>query len=114
MRSLDFAKKAIQLNPFPPPWYWNDLGNGYLFSGQYEEAIAHYRKCIALIPDFLFSHIFLTFAYMETDRTEEAKTEARDVLRINPNFSTDKFVVGFRPPEVRKRLANALKEAGLP
>ena len=40
---LEQFRRALQLNPYPPEWYWLDLGDVLYMSSRYEEAIESYR-----------------------------------------------------------------------
>ena len=89
--ALSMAKKSISLRPKPErePFVYETLGFSYLVMGQYEEAIAAFKKAIDLWPDFLSSHIGLTASYSLSGRMEDARTEAEEVLRINPRTSLE-------------------------
>jgi tetratricopeptide (TPR) repeat protein len=83
--------------------------------GRYEEAIATFKKALALNPNFLAPHITLAGIYNLVGREEEARAEADIVLRISPDFSVE----GMRQRAVDRdqvRLESflaALRKAGL-
>ncbi|HYA90182.1 MAG TPA: adenylate/guanylate cyclase domain-containing protein [Thermodesulfobacteriota bacterium] len=123
--SLTFAKrpeeaiplfqKAIRLNPFGPAWYFFNLGNAVRITGRYEEAVSAYKKALQRSPDNLFAHVFLAATYSRMGREKEARAEAAEVLRINPEFSLDYFAktLPYKDQEVTKSLIDALHKAGL-
>jgi adenylate cyclase len=85
--SIPEYKKAIRLNPMPPNWYLWSLGLSYGHMGQYDEAITWCEKAVRQAPDSLLARIMMTAVYSWSGRDEEARAEAAEVLRINPNFS---------------------------
>jgi adenylate cyclase len=108
-------KKAFRLNPMPPEFYFYHLGFAYLMTGRYEKAIAEYEKPLHRNPDNLFSHLYLAATYSLAGRGEEAQSAAKEVLRINPKLSVEKFIK--RSPLKNKAdadlLIDSLRKAGL-
>ena len=113
--SIPEYKKAIRLNPIPPSMYLWSLGLSYGWTGQYEEAITRCKKAILQEPDALFAHIMMAVVYVFSGHEEEARTEANEVLRINPKFSLDKLAkaLTYKKKTDRERLLGALRKAGL-
>ena len=113
--SIPEYKKAIRLNPIPPSMYLWSLGLSYGWTGQYEEAITRCKKAILQEPDALFAHIMMAVVYVFSGHEEEARTEANEVLRINPKFSLDKLAKAptYKKKTDRERLLGALRKAGL-
>jgi adenylate cyclase len=101
-------KKAIRLNPFPPDIYFWSLGLAFAEAEQYEEGIKWCIKAIRQEPDSLFAHIMMTVVYSWSGRNDDARAEAAEVLRINPNFSLERFAKRATP-----KLTDALRKAGL-
>ena len=101
-------KIAIRLNPIPPSIYFWSLGLAYAETGQYDEGIAWCEKAIHREPDSLFARIMMTVVYSWSGRDADARTEATEVLRINPNFSLERFSKRATP-----ELVDALRKAGL-
>jgi adenylate cyclase len=84
-------------------------------SGQYEEARAMHSKAIEKEPNDQISFIGFTLDYAYTDRMEEARAAANEVLRLNPNFSADHWgkVMPNKDPAVTRKMVEAPKKAGL-
>ncbi|MEE8479676.1 MAG: adenylate/guanylate cyclase domain-containing protein, partial [Desulfobacterales bacterium] len=101
-------KTAIRLNPIPPNRYLWSLGLSYGFMGQYEEAITWCEKAVRQEPDSFFAHLMMSVVYSWSGRDEDARAEAAEVLRINPQFSLEKF-----EKRAGKSLVKALRKAGL-
>jgi TolB-like protein/Tfp pilus assembly protein PilF len=106
--SIPEYKKAIRLNPIPPGYYFWSLGLSYGLAGQYEEAIPWCEKAVHMEPDDLLARLMMTAAYSWSGRDEEARAEAAEVLRIDPNFSLERFAKKAGPD-----LVSALRKAGL-
>jgi tetratricopeptide (TPR) repeat protein len=120
--SLSMAKRAVSLeemNPSPTSTavFYAILGRSYRITGRYEEAIAALKKATSLWPDYLDAHIGLTASYSLTGREEDARTEAAEVVRINPKITLEDIAKNgyFWYKRVDKeRHINALRKAGLP
>jgi len=106
--SIPEYKIAIRLNPIPPSYYLWSLGLSYGATGQYDEAIAWCEKAVHMDPDSLMARIMMTAVYSWSGRDEEARAEAAEVLRINPDFSLEKFA-----KKAGASLVSALRKAGL-
>lgn len=106
--SISEYKIAIRLNPIPPNSYLWSLGLSYASEGNYEEAIRWCEKAIYQEPDSFFAHIMMTAVYQLAGREASARSEAAEVLRINPNFSLERF-----EKRAGHRLVEALRKAGL-
>jgi len=113
--SIPEYKKAIRLNPIPPVYYFWSLGLSYGLTGQYDEAIPWCEKAVHMEPDNLMARIMMTAVYSWSGRYEEARAEAAEVLRINPNFSLEKWEkkVTYRKKADREQFISALRTAGL-
>jgi adenylate cyclase len=106
--SIPEYKTAMRLNPIPPTLYFWSLGLSYGAIGQYEEAIKWCEKAVRQDPDSFFAHLMMSVVYSWSGRNEDARSEAAEVLRINPRFSLEIF-----EKKASKRLVNALRKAGL-
>jgi adenylate cyclase len=113
---LEYVKTAFRLSPHPTAWFYHGYGQCYLHLGRFEEAIASSKKSIAGVPDFIWPHLVLTVTYMVLGRVDEARAEAKEVLRINPKFSVEDnpFIIVIANPETRKRFKSLMRQAGLP
>ena len=91
------------------------LGNAYYLLGRYQEAIENLKKAIEIEPDNLFSRINLAVTYSLAGDEDKARSEVSEVLRINPDFSLDKFAerVPYKNHDVTKKNTDALRKAGL-
>jgi adenylate cyclase len=113
--AIPVLKKAIRLNPFAPSSIIYNLGMSYLFSGQYEEAIAECKRATTREPNNLGAHLALTVAYSLSGRDEDARATATEVLRIEPKYSLEKFSKSlvYKNQADTDRTVDALRKAGL-
>jgi eukaryotic-like serine/threonine-protein kinase len=65
-----------------------DLGNAYLFQGQYEKAAAAYRESLRLVPDNLALDGNLVYALFALQRFDEARRLIREAQARNLDDST--------------------------
>jgi tetratricopeptide (TPR) repeat protein len=109
-------QKAIRLNPIRPPTYvYFKLGRGYRMTGQYAEAIAEFKKVLHRSPNSLGAWIGLASTYSLLGQDEKASEAAAKVLKINPNFSSERFIMAlpFKNQSENERIINAMQKAGL-
>jgi adenylate cyclase len=114
--AIGLVEKAISLSPLVTTDYFFNLGYAYYLTGRYEDAIAVLLKSILdRTPASLSAHLVLSAVYSELSREEEARAEAAEVLRLNPQFSLEvwKQRVPYKDPVVLERHLTALRKAGL-
>ena len=113
---LGFLETAIRLNPLPDAGAYSQLGFSYRDLGQYDKAIEACKKAIRIAPNHLFAHTNLTSTYSLAGRETEAHAQAKEILRINPDFSVGQFskMVPFKNKADKDRVMDALRKAGLP
>ena len=113
--AIELIKKAMSLNPIFPPYYLWNLGHAFLLTERFDEAISTFKRAITQNPDFWPSHILLAASYSAVGRVEEARAEAAETLRINPDFSLESWRLKcpFKNKEVLERRFSMLRKAGL-
>ena len=113
--SIPEYKIAIRLNPIPPNSHLWSLGLSYAYTGQYEEAIKWCEKAVRQEPDDLLARMMMTVVYSLSGQDEKARTEADEVMRIQPKFSLEKFEkkLTYKREVDRQRFLGALRKAGL-
>ena len=114
--AIPYYKKAMRLNPRPQLWYYIQLGQSYRMLGRYEEAVAQLKKSLALSPNSTSSYAHLIFTYAEMGRDDEARAAAKELIRINPKFSAEKYAkaLPYKDRDYCRRWGEALRKAGLP
>ncbi len=116
-RAEECARRALRLSPFDFLNYlsFNALAISCLHTDRNQEAYEAASNSARLNPRFSICHLFLAAALVRLGRYEEAKSEAREVLALDPTFTIDRFsaTVGIEPA-VFLPLAEAWHTAGLP
>jgi len=118
--SIGLIKKAMRLSPYYPAFYLQFLARSYVLSERYEEAIATSKLLLdrSRKGEFnpLFAHLYLAEAFVGLGQEDNARTQAKEVLKINPNFSLKsfRFLYSYKDPIHSERRIAALSRAGLP
>jgi len=116
-KSIEMSKKAIRLCPFPPSYYYLNLGNAYNSAGRFEEAISEYKKALHLTTQNIMIFRGLAVGYGLLGLEEKSKAAAAEVIKLNPNFNIKvymKIMSIYKNQELAKRWADALRKAGIP
>ena len=115
--AIPILKKCLRLSPIPiHSQVLGILAGSYVALGQFEEAVATYKKVLHVYgPDQLLAHVGLAGTYVFMGLEKEALSEGAEVMRIDPEFSVERFLKS-RPYDQSKkdRIAVALRKAGLP
>jgi tetratricopeptide (TPR) repeat protein len=114
--AIPMFQKALRLSPIPHnSVVLLRLGASQRFIGQNEDSIAAFKRVSMLWPDNLIGRAYLTAAYSAVGRDSEARAEAAEVLRIDPNFTAEGLIKRFtirNQPFLDKMVAD-LRKAGL-
>jgi len=115
-KALNLIEKARRLSPLYSAWYLAVEAHSCRLLGRYEEAIAIYEASIARNPDHIGSRIGVTTAFAESGRHEDAKTHAKELLRISPGFTISKYAesLTYKDPTQAERSLGALRAVDLP
>ena len=100
----------------PLAWFAHPRAAAHIFLGEHEMAVAEYRARLKALPDFIWANVNIIVPYMELGMTDEARVQAREVLRINPAFDTATAVqiLRIRDQATREHWRDVLRQAGLP
>jgi adenylate cyclase len=114
--SVQYAEQALRLDPLPVHWYFRQMGTAYSFVGRYEEAIAFQKKALQRAPNDILTHVHLTRTYSWAGRLDEARAQADQVLRINPEYSLELAAKTsfYKKQTDRERHLDGLRKAGIP
>ncbi|HXW26910.1 MAG TPA: tetratricopeptide repeat protein [Xanthobacteraceae bacterium] len=83
------------------PLYFSNLGLAFYSQGKYREAIAAYRRAIAIDPNYAEAHCNLGNACKELGELDEAVAAHRRAIAIKPHFA-----------EAHANLGNVLRDVG--
>jgi adenylate cyclase len=113
--ALEAAAQALRLKPFIADSHLSSVGAAYHLAGRPEEAIAPLKQYLTRYPNILGAHLTLAAVYSELGREVEARVEAVEVLRLNPQFSLEvhKQRAPIKDPAMLERHLAALRKAGL-
>jgi len=113
--AIPILKKAIRLNPVASGLYVHHIAIAYRMMEQYDKAVEYGEKAVQRSPNYHFAHLNLAACYLLAGREEEARAEAKEVIRLNPGFSLDKFAktVPLKNQEELKRFIASLRRSGL-
>jgi adenylate cyclase len=114
--AIPILQKAMRLSPIPPHLCLHALAMCILSTGQFEESIALFRRIVQKEPNQLTSQLGLVLALMAAGKEDEARAEAAKVLRIDPQFSLERYAKAidyYKDRSVPDRMINAWRKAGL-
>jgi adenylate cyclase len=115
-KAIERIRKAMRLSPISPPWYLSILGQAYRLADMIDAAIETYNEFVNIESDNLEGQIALAEIFGETNQPDRAAVSAKEVLRLNPDFSVKNYVAGlaYSDPAENLRFADGLRKAGLP
>ena len=91
--AIPMFQKSLRLSPIPiGSVVLLRLADSYRALGRSEEAIGTFTKLLELWPDNLHGRVRLAATYANNGRDSEARAEAEHVLRIDPNFSAERYI----------------------
>ena len=106
----------MRLSPMYSPWFTVVRAHALRLLGRFEEAMKTYQGAIAAAPAYIPPYIGLTLCYAEMGREHDAEEQARKLLKLEPRFSTSRYLSspGYKDESLNERSARALRQAGLP
>ncbi len=110
---VDWVRKAMNLNPYHPNWYWGALARMLHTAGRYSEALAAYSR-IADRPSYF--HAYVAACHAELGQMGEARAHAALALDARSDFSVRAWGerLTFKNEADRQRFLDGLRKAGLP
>ena len=112
---LERMLKAMQIHPHHPFNYSFHLGQAYFILHRYEEAVAALREAADSNPASERVHVWLAAALVRSNRLDDARWEAAQVLLLNPDFSVQRSAqaLPFKYQADRQHFLDSLQQAGL-
>jgi len=111
--SLTWYEKVMQFDPHISPGVLMNIGISHYLLGETAQAVPPLKEATTRWPDFLGGHIVLAAVYATMGRMEDARKQAREVLRIAPFFETEFYGAAYRNPDHRRKIIAGLHKAGL-
>jgi adenylate cyclase len=114
-RALETINQALDLEMFAPAMWEYYAGVSHFLLRQYDQALARFNGAAERAP-MLHAYTYLACAYFELGRLDDARGAIEKVLEIAPQFTLEKAArrYVFRIDEVRNRILDSLRKAGLP
>lgn len=114
--AVDLERQALRLSPITQENYLLELARALSDCGRHEEALAALGPVLEHRPDWLTARTLAVAAHAALGQRAECDAQTTHVLRINPRFSTERWVAlhPYRDPADRERIRSGLLGAGLP
>jgi len=111
---VEWIRKAMRLNPYHPPRFWNHLGRAHFIARRYSEAVEAFKHITE--PDHTH-HAFLAACHAYLGEDALARAHAREVLARDLKFSVTAYIGTLRHYQResdREHHRDGLLKAGLP
>jgi adenylate cyclase len=116
-RAIDVVEASMRLDPFYGPMTEWSLGAAHYMLRQYAQAMQVLRNCVSRAPNLRAVRVWLAATYARLDQLKDARAEAAEVLRLEPNYTiagTTRRIIAFRQVKDDKHFFDGLRKAGLP
>ena len=117
VRAIEVVERHMRLDPFYVPLAPLWLGLAHYLLKQYSQALPLLQECVSRAPNLRSVHVWLAAIYAQLGKLEDARTEAAEVLRIEPQYTIERTqarLSPFKRPEDAEHLFDGLRKAGLP
>ena len=116
LEGIENLKRALRLSPVETAPRSTILGTAYRNAGQLELAVATLEKTVKRFPAFISGRVALTSCHVLMGKEQEAKQEAREILRRDPAYTIARYTTPnlYRNKETMEKWAEALRKAGIP
>ena len=116
LEGIENIKRAMRLSPIVTAPRSSILGTAYRNAGQLELAVATLEDTVKRFPAFISGRVALTSCYALMGMEQEAKQEAREILRMDPAYTVSRYSTPnlYRNKETMEKWAEALRKAGIP
>jgi adenylate cyclase len=115
-RALKVSEAYLRLDPFHPANAMTFIGVALFLLGRYSDALVVLLDSVSRSPNSR-AHTTLAATYGQLGRLEEAQAEAREVLRIEPNYtitSHRRLLAPFKNSVDAENYFDGIRKAGLP
>lgn len=110
-RGIALSRRAQQLNPLHPGWYYFSFARYHYDQREYEALLADVQK--VGMPDFYWTHLLRAAALGQLGRPEAATSLAR-IYKLKPQFSAAVELTKWNAaPDDHAHLMEGLRRAGL-
>jgi len=117
-RAIEVLESNIRLDPFQSHVYafTGPMGFANYMLKRYGEAVRLLGECASRLPNLQWPHLWLASAYAQLGQLDEARREAGEVLRINPDFTIERYrrLLVHKDPKDAAHRIDGMCKAGLP
>src|SRR6266852_5497 len=109
------AEKGMRLNPRHPEYCLTQVGLAYLSMGRFKQARSIFEETFAITPNQPAGYMLKAIADVELGRSDDARAEAAEVLRLSPHYSLATWQQDYplKDPALQERWRVDLRKAGL-
>jgi adenylate cyclase len=116
------VQEALHASPRDPDaysWVGGMMALAKLHLGAYEDALNLFRRSIELNRNYATGRFYLAATLVELDRLDEAKSEVKAALALNPNFTLRRYRDAAQSDNPvflkgRERIIEDMRKAGVP
>jgi adenylate cyclase len=115
--AVEEVQKALRFNPVHAGrLYYQILCASHYMLKQYEAAVEAGEQAVSRDPNHYIPHGLLAAAFAQSEKMDDARRHAREVLRLNPSFSLRHYAesLPFKNKTDRDHRIAGLRKAGLP
>ena len=115
-RGLEMIRRSMEFDPVVAEPVHLLEGHSFYLLRDYDAAIERFNTAIAVAPGFPLPYLLLGIVYSELGRSEEASAQISALRESLPAFTLDTVAqrLPYRDEEPRRRLRDALAQAGMP
>src|SRR5262249_45813691 len=116
-QAIELIQAHVRLDPFYPPLALCVLGMAHYMLKQYSQALAVLRNFVSHAPNMRPAHLWLAATYAQLGQVKEARSEADEVLRLQPDYTiagTSKKFIAFKHTRDEEHFLDGMRKAGLP
>jgi TolB-like protein/Flp pilus assembly protein TadD len=108
----ELIREAMRLNPFHPPWYWEDLAIVLYAARRYEEAIEANLRISAKPRPWTLARLAACCAQL--GRMKEARAYAAEALRLKPDLCLSSADLPYKNSADADHVFEGMRKAGVP
>jgi adenylate cyclase len=112
--AMESIETSLNLSPKDPEIFLrlSIAGIAHVGAGNYEEAINFANQSLQRRPDWNFSHAILIVSYAYLDQIEKAEAALGELIKVEPNFSSEGFRMLNPTQELLNRFLKGFELAG--
>lgn len=114
--TIGLARRALELSPYPPAWYYTVLAETRRRQGDPRGALGLLNAIRSRLDHALPIELQTLWTAQDAGNTDMVERTKRRVMELSPGFSVRQYMATMpsRTPEIRDRIGMLLREAGLP